>query len=335
MSPIKVAMAYSSASSSLNGSGRNKIAYYFFSHAVFRNKNLEVDYLDTLDKIDISKLKNDYDVILLPEVTFAAVLSLAGIKDCNIPVIAKAHDPHAILKRDTKGWADSLKVDWFFDFYAPESFYEYYPRHLKYAVVHTGLEPSLCDSEIPWNERIQDRIGISGILDERFDLIHKIYYRVYLRKPKALLPGFHYKLRTKCSKLPYVAHARDIYPGHSTDQLHGILSRFRATIAATTSFPTVKYKETPAAGCLTFMEITERNHGSFLGFEDGKSAIFIDESNYLERFQEYLDSPDDPRWKKIAQAGRRHALENLSNDMGVEMLVSVMRRALGEEDAQV
>ena len=93
-------MAYSSASSSLNGSGRNKIAYYFFNHAIFRNKDLEVDYLDTLDKIDISKLKNDYDVILLPQVTFAAVLSLAGIKDCNIPVIAKAHDPHSILKRD-------------------------------------------------------------------------------------------------------------------------------------------------------------------------------------------------------------------------------------------
>ena len=45
----------------------------------------------------------------------------------------------------------------------------------------------------------------------------------------------------------------------------------------------MKYKETPAAGCLTFMEITERNHGSFLGFEDGKSAVFIDESNYKRK----------------------------------------------------
>ena len=328
-------MAYSSASPSLNGSGYDKIEYYFFNHAIFRNKNLEVNYLNTLDKIDVSKLKNDYDVILLPEVTIAAVLSLAGIKDCDIPVIAKAHDPHAILKRDTRGWADSLKVDWFFDFYAPESFYEYYPKHLKYEVVHTGLEPSLYTNAMPWNERVQDKIGISGILDERFDLIRKIYYRVYLRRSEVLLPGFHYKLRTKCNKLPYVVHAHDIYPGHSTDQLHRILSRFRAAIAATTSFPTVKYKETPAAGCLTFMEITERNHGSFLGFEDGKSAIFIDESNYLARFQEYLDSPDDPRWKKIAQVGRKHALENLSNDRGVEMLISVMRKALGEENAQV
>ena len=325
-------MAYSSCSPSLNGSGYDKIEYYFYNHAIFRNKSLVVDYLDTQNKIDVSKLKENYDVVLLPEVSIVSVLSLAGIKDCNIPVIAKAHDPHAILKRDTVGWANSLKVDWFFDFFAPASFYEYYPDHFKYETVHCGLEPSLYASEASWNERVPDRIAISGILDERFDIIRKMYYRTYLRKPKALLPGFHYKLRTKCSKLPYVVHTHAIYPGQSTDQLYKILSRFKAAIAATTSFPTVKYKETPAAGCLTFMEITDRNHGSFLGFEDGKSAVFIDESNYLERFQEYLDNPDDSRWKRIAQAGRRHALENLSNDNGVKMLISIMRKALGEEN---
>ena len=207
------------------------------------------------------------------------------------------------------------------------------PDHFKYETVHCGLEPSLYAGEVSWSERVPDRIAISGIMDERFDIMRKMYYRAYLRKPKALLPGFHYKLRTKCSKLPYVIHTCAIWPGQSTDQLHKILSRFKAAIAATTSFPTVKYKETPAAGCLTFMEITDRNHGSFLGFEDGKSAVFIDESNYLERFQEYLDNPDDSRWKRIAQAGRRHALENLSNDKGVEMLVGIMRKALGEESA--
>ena len=105
---------------------------------------------------------------------------------------------------------------------------------------------------------------------------------------------------------------------------------FRAAISATTSFPTIKYKETPAAGCLTFMEITEKNHGAFLGYKDNKNAIFITESNYKEKFQEYLDAPDDPRWEKIAQAGKTHALENLSNDKGVLMLIDVMRKVLGE-----
>ena len=110
---------------------------------------------------------------------------------------------------------------------------------------------------------------------------------------------------------------------------------FKAAIAATTSFPTMKYKETPAAGCLTFMEITKRNHGEHLGFEDSKSAVFIDESNYKKKFQEHLDSPDDPRWERIAREGRRYTLENLPNDRGAEMLVGIMRKALGEENVEL
>lgn len=333
LNPIKVAMAYSSGSERLNGKSDIKDEYYFFNHAMYRNKHLEIEYMDTLGRINPSNLEKDYDVLLLPSIDIASVLALRGIRDCNIPVIAKSSDPHGVLMRNMIGMADSLKIDWFFDIYSTASFYEYYPRHFKYDVVHAGLEPSLCISDVSWNERTPDRIAISGALDKP-DLMHKLYYRVYLKKPRALSSDFHYKLRTKCNILPYVVHTRDIYPGQSTDQLHRLLSAFRTAITATTTFPTVKYKETPAAGCMTFMEITERNHGSFLGYKDGKSAIFIDESNYKEKFQEYLDSPDDPRWKQIAQAGRKHALDNLSNDRGVEMLVSIMRKALGEENIQ-
>ena len=325
-------MAYSSASLYMMGRSYSKSRYYFFNHAIFRNKNLEVDYLDTLNNFDVSKLNDTYDVILLPGVDLSAVLSLSGIKNYSIPVIASAGDPHAILVNDMLSWIDSLKVDRFFDLYAPESFYEYYPKHFKYDVIHMGLEPSLYDAsvcEVPWNIRTSDKITISGVLDKP-NIIHKLYYRVYLKRPKALSSDYHYKLRTKCSRLPYVIHTRDIYPNQTTTELPRILSRFRSAIAATTTFPTAKYKETPAAGCLTFMEITNRNYGSFLGFKDGKNAIFIDESNYKEKFQEYLDNPDDSRWERIAQEGRQHALENLSNDRGVEMLIGIMRKALGE-----
>ena len=66
-----------------------------------------------------------------------------------------------------------------------------------------------------------------------------------------------------------------------------------------------------------------------------KSVIFIGEPNYKERFQEYLDSLDDLRWERIALDGRRHVFENLSNDKGVEMLVGVIRKAWGEENAEI
>ena len=336
LNTIKVAMVYSSGNARLRGSRPIKTEYYFFRCAIFRNRSLEVEQLDSLDGIDVSKLEKDYDVVLIPSIDVATGLGLRGIRDCKIPVIARPHDPHNVLKRDMIGLSDSLKADWFFDFYPPAAFYEYYPKRFKYDVVHIGLEPSLYTSEIPWAERITDRIAVSGMIDKKLDLVRMLYHKVYLRTPKVKLPGFQYKLRTKCLRLPYVVHTQDVYPGQSTDQLHMVLSMFRIAIAATTAYPTVKYKETPAAGCLTFMESTERNHGvSHLGFENGKNAVFINESNYLEKFQEYLDSQDDPKWKKIAQEGRRHALENLSNDKGVEKLVHIMRKALGEENAEI
>ena len=329
LSRIKVALVYSSGATSLSGNLPNKTHSYFFKHALFRNKNLDIDYFNALAQIDVSTLAREYDVVLLPLIDVATSLALADIRDYNIPVIARPHDPHTVLKRDMVGLATGLKVDWFFDQYAPASFYEYYPAHFKYEAVHLGLEPSLYENIRPWAERVSDKIAISGVLGYN-DLKRKIYHRVILRIPKPLTRGFHYKLRTKCNTLPYVIHTRDIYPEQGTNELPALLSMFKTAIAATTSFPTVKYKETPAAGCLTFMEITDQNHGLHLGYEDGKSAIFINESNYKKKFREYLDSQDDPRWERIAHEGRRHALENLSNDNGVDRLVSIMRRAIGE-----
>ena len=299
---------------------------------MFRNKNLEIDELDALKKIDISRLEREYDIVLLPGIDLATCMFLREIKDSRIPVIARAGDPHDPLSYDVVGMADSLGVEWFFSFYSPTSFYKYHPKRFRYEIVHTGLEPSLYENTPDWEDRVPDKIVLSGALDKP-DIVHKAYYRIYLRRPRALSSDWHYKLRTKCNKLPYVVYTRDVYPGENTNQLHAVLSMFNAAIAATTSHQTVKYKETPAAGCLTFMEVTERNGGSFLGYEDGKSAIFINESNYKKKFQEYLDSQNDPRWKRIAREGRRHALENLSNDVGVENLIRVMRKAMGEENA--
>ena len=333
MNTIRVALVYSSGFERLNGRHPITSHYHFYTRALSRNKRLEITYFDALGRIDVAKLEKDHDVVLLPEINLAVSLSLPGIKDSNIPVIGDPRDPHGVFTRDMMGLTSRLKIDWFFSMYSPEAFYEYYPRRFKYGTVHIGVEPSLCESEIPWTARTSNRIALSGALG-RTGIMRMLYYRGYLRLPKVLTPDFHYKLRTKCNKLPYVVHTQEIYPSQGTDQLHRVLSGFRAAIAATTTHQTAKYKETPAAGCLTFMEVTNKNHGvSHLGYEDGKSAVFIDDTNYKAKFQEYLDSADDPRWKKIAQAGRRHTLENLSNDKGVEMLIQIMRKALGNEGA--
>ena len=143
---------------------------------------------------------------------------------------------------------------------------------------------------------------------------------------------YFYKLRTLCNQLPYVEKQtlgkedpkkkQEKFLGNSYPLL---LSKYRAAIAATTFYPTTKYWETTCAGCLTFMEVTDLNYGDYLGFEDGKTAIFINEDNYQNKFLEYLQNPDDPKWEKIASEGRKYVLNNLTNETAVNSLVSLIK----------
>ena len=76
------------------------------------------------------------------------------------------------------------------------------------------------------------------------------------------------------------------------------------------------------------MEVTEMNGCKFLGFEDEKTAIFINKKNYREKFETYLNDVDNPKWEKIANAGREHALKSLNNNIAVDLLVKLMYELL-------
>ena len=76
------------------------------------------------------------------------------------------------------------------------------------------------------------------------------------------------------------------------------------------------------------MEITDKNKGAYLGYEDNKTAIFINEKNYKQKFENYLSEPDNPKWEKIANAGREHALKNLNSDLAVESLIDLMEELI-------
>ena len=107
-----------------------------------------------------------------------------------------------------------------------------------------------------------------------------------------------------------------------------LLQKYASAIAATSDTPSIKYWEIPAAGCLTFMEITDENRGKYLGFIDGETAIFIDQKNYKEKFQEFLDDPNNPKWGKIANSGRNFVLKKFNNDKAVESLVKIMKKLI-------
>ena len=73
------------------------------------------------------------------------------------------------------------------------------------------------------------------------------------------------------------------------------------------------------------MEIKKKNRGEYLGFKNGESAIFINESNYKEKFEEYFSDPKNSKWEEIATQGKNHAINNLSNDRAVESLVELIK----------
>jgi hypothetical protein len=139
---------------------------------------------------------------------------------------------------------------------------------------------------------------------------------------------YFYKLRTMCNQLPHVDHSGMIGKKYVNDNFASHLSQYQGAIAATTFYPTIKYWETSASGCLTFMEITEQNDGAYLGYKDGETAIFINEKNYKDKFEAFLNDPDNPKWEQIANAGRQHAIDNLTNDNATEKLVEVMKKLL-------
>jgi len=205
-------------------------------------------------------------------------------------------------------------------------FYRYFPRGFKYRTVTFGVEPGLY-GEVPFGGRIRDRILLTGATGEK-----RLYSRMKdrLLRPASNIVWNNYRLRRRCRGLPYVDYSGTV-PGTLTYMNGGCrdfathLSRYRATIAATRFYPTIKYWESTAAGCLTFMEVSVENDCGYLGFRDGETAVFIDSRNYRRRFEEYLADPDDPRWERIAARGRRHTMENLTNDVAAEALADMMR----------
>ena len=54
--------------------------------------------------------------------------------------------------------------------------------------------------------------------------------------------------------------------------------------------------------------------------------VFINEDNYKEKFERYLKDTDNPKWEKIANAGKEYALNYLNNDVAVNSLIDLMEK---------
>jgi len=325
MEKIRVAFIYHESNVVLSGNHYDNTYYHFFMKALNRNEQIKVTYFATKDTFDSLVLKDKFDIILLwQSSTFGMPKKIFNMNKLEIPVIAKHGDPSD--SKDSIKYHSEWKINHYFHFLPPSFMTKLYPKYFKYKSIHFGLEKSLYQNVIPFKDRISDRVLNSGVVGSN-KITNKIYW--FLRDKTIKNPYIIYKLRTMCNDLSYVDYTYTLKHKYVNDKYPLLLQKYRAVIAASSLSPTIKYWETAAAGCLTFMEITDKNYGKeIIEFEDDKSAIFINMDNYKEKFEEYLSDFDNPKWEKIAENGRRIALEEYNNDKGIKSLVNLMKELL-------
>ena len=323
---IRVALIYKSDYTFFNKNHFDQTTYYFFMNSLERNNELEIKYIPCKTGYDCSKLKSNTDVILLAnDNTDATPDELINLKESQIPVICRAGDPHWAKKYNHIQFHEKCKIDYYFNFMHEDYFYKFYPKDFNYKTITLGIEPVLFENlDFNLKNRIPTTIVNSGALGKN-TLKSKIANRILNPKRSG---WYFYKLRTKCNDLYFVIHTRELEKKFPGSTYYEILSKYCAAIAATTYYPTIKYWETSAAGCLTFMEISKLNRGNYLGYQDNKTAIFINEKNYLDKFHAYLSDYNNPKWAEIANAGREYTMKKFSNDNAVKELVNLMKNII-------
>lgn len=304
--------------------------YNFFFKALKRNNEIEVTYFQSDKIFDATKLKGKFDVILLPDNQNntgdkSIPDKIIGLEKLSIPIICKPGDLHDALRFDPMYYHEKYNIDAYFEMAPPDYFYKYYPKKFKFKTVFIGLEPTLYKNPTLFENRIKNKIlnsGNVGNLNPLSRIITKIR-----QKGRPSNYDF-YTLRTLCNKLSYVDYTPTLMHDFIGDRYPLLLQQYQASIAASTLGPTRKYLEIPSAGCLTFMEITEKNQGAYLGYKDNETVIVINKQNYKQKFEEYLSDPDNQKWKEIAESGRNYSISNLSNDNGVNQLIDLIKEMI-------
>ena len=297
-------------------------SYHFFMTALKRYPEIDITYFPVKNTFDALDLKGKFDTILLFENRcYCVPEKIINIKKSGIPVIVRVGDLHNSYKYDTGDFHEKFNVSAYFGYQHEKNFYQYFPKNYEYQVVLYGLEPSLYKNLVPFSQRISKKILNSGAVGNTKSL-SRIFNKI--RNPDNAL--YHYKLRTLCNKLPYVDYTPTLEHEYVGDKYPILLQKYCASIAATTINYTAKYFEIPAAGCVSFMEVNDINGAEKLGFIDSENSIFINQNNYAKKFEEYLETFDDPKWEHIAKSGTEHVMKNLTNDNATDSLLSLIKK---------
>ena len=321
MKKIKTAFIYKPSNPYMSKTAWATTYYHFFMNALNRHADLDMAYFPAEKKFDVSKLRDKFDIILLWENhPWGSPDELSGIQNLDIPVICRINDAQDAKIKGKIDYHEKYKIDHYFGYLPERFFYKYYPKNFKYKVIFYGVEPKLYENLTPYSKRIKKKILCSGAAAST-----KFSSRLsdIIRGEQSLWK--HYKLRTKCIELPYVDYTSTLQHEYINDKYPLLLMKYCTSIAAHSLYPVIKYWESTAAGCLTFMEVTEKNQANILGFEDGKNAIFINEKNYEKKLLDYISDPNNAKWSEIAENGHHYTMANLTNDVASNSLVEIFK----------
>ena len=327
MKKIKTAFIYKPSNPYMSKTAWATTYYHFFMNALNRHPELEMSYFPAEKKFDASKLRDKFDIILLWENhPWGSPDELIGIEYLDIPVICRINDAHDAKIKGKIEYHEKYKIDHYFGYLPDRFFHKYYPKNFKYKEIFYGVEPKLYENITPFSKRIKEKILCSGAAAST-KLTTQLFERIIRFRGETSMFK-HYKLRTMSIKLPYVDYTTTLDHKYVNDNYPKLLAQYCTSITSHSLYPVIKYWESTASNCLTFMEITDKNGADILGFKNNETAIFINEKNYEQKYEEYLSDPNNPKWEEIANAGHDYTMKNLTNDNAVESLIDIMKELI-------
>jgi hypothetical protein len=229
-----------------------------------------------------------------------------SLDKANCVKVTRAPDAWEI-NEDYNRRCKELGIDLVVSFQSPNCQYNYLDKSIPYERYILGIDEETYPCLVNWDERRKDKILSSGVVDDRW---------------------WFYRFRGYVTNHTFVEYIpKKEYLGVNYWKL---LNQYRAAIACMSFTSVLKYFEIPMCGCLMFAEVTDLNQIADMGFEDGVNCVYINDINYKKKFAEYMDTVDDPKWKKIADAGRNLVMERYTNEREVKRFV---KRLQGMVDA--
>ncbi len=300
---MRISLLYNPNDRGINGNNWKLNNYRFFVQELSRQSDLDVMPIWGCDFEVFLKYNSNPDALILWRLMKKELepMKLKNLDNVKCPKITRAPDAWQIDDYYNNKCRE-LGIDLVVSFQSPNCQYDFLDRDIPYERFILGIDEKTYPCVTPWEDRKKDKILSSGVLDDRW---------------------WFYRFRKKVTEHTFVEYVpKKEFLGVDYWKL---LNKYRAAIACMSYTSVLKYFEIPMCGCLMFAEVTHYNQIEEMGFEDGVNCVYINDLNYKQRFAEYMDTVDDPKWELIAERGKKLIMERYTNEREVARFIEAVQ----------